>query len=119
MTKIWYPSDGEDKKLLVELDDEADTNGWGKYSKLVLHELQRLNQCREKDLKEHQEFKDCVKRSFEGIRIDLAVLKVKAGVWGFIGAAIPILIWIMIEVFMHYKFGTSSGLPKPPLGPIP
>ncbi len=118
MTKIWYPNpeDGKDK-LLVEFDD--DDNGWGKYSKLVLHELQRLNICREKDLKAQHEFKDCVKRSFESIRIDLAVLKVKAGVWGFIGAAIPILVWILIEVFMHTKFGTSSGLPKPPLGPIP
>lgn len=114
--KIWYPKpEGEDDKLLVEIEDEE--NGWGKYSKLVLYELQRLNQCREKDLKEFAEFKDCVKKSFEGIKIDLAVLKVKAGIWGFVGAAIPIAIWILIEVFMHYKFGTSSGLPKPPIMP--
>ncbi len=117
MTKIWYPNpEGGEDKLLVEFDDEADKNGWGNYSKLVLHELQRLNLCREKDLKEHLDFKDCVKKSFEGIRIDLAVLKVKAGVWGFIGAAIPIAIWILIEVFMQTKYGTGSGLPKPPLG---
>ena len=116
--KIKYPNpEGGDEKLLVEIDDEK--NGWAEYSKLVLHELQRLNKCREGDLKEFGEFKDCVKRSFEGIRIDLAVLKVKAGVWGFIGAAIPILVLVLIEVFMHSKFGTSSGMPKPPIGPIP
>ena len=119
MTKIYYPDpEGGDEKLLVEIDDEADKNGWGKYSKLVLHELQRLNQCREGDLKEHKEFKDCVKKSFEGIRIDLAVLKVKAGMWGAVGAAIPIALWIILEIFLHYKYGTGSGIPKPPL-PIP
>lgn len=88
-------------------------NGWNEYSKMVLHELQRLNDCRDQDLREFIDFKDCVKRSFEKIKIDLAVLKVKAGVWGFIGAAIPITLWIVIELFLHFKFGRGSGTTPP------
>ncbi len=93
------------------------SNGWNEYSKLVLHELERLNTCREEDLKAHKEFMDCVKRSFEKIKIDLAVLKVKAGVWGAVGAAIPIALWVVLEIFLYYKFGTGSGI-KPNL-PLP
>jgi len=89
-------------------------NGWNEYSKLVLHELERLNQCRDKDRKDMAEFKDCVKRSFEKIRIDLAILKVKAGIWGMAGAAIPIVLWIVIELFLHFKgMSGSNPIPKP------
>ena len=86
-------------------------NGWNEYSKLVLHELERLNECRNKDLKNFQEFRDCVKRSFEQIKVDIAVLKVKAGIWGFAGASIAVFLWIAVELFLHFKYGKT---PSPP-----
>lgn len=89
-------------------------NGWNEYSKLVLHELERLNDCRDKDLKKLSEFRDCVKRSFEQIKVDLAVLKVKAGIWGFAGASIPIVLWIVLELVIYFKSGGFRH-PLPPL----
>jgi len=54
-------------------------NGWREWSRHVLSELTRLNNCYEKLDKDIQE-----------LRVAVAMLKVKSGIWGAIGACIPV-----------------------------
>jgi hypothetical protein len=73
------------------LDDKKNgmANGWSGYGKLVLAELERLN----KNVKE-------VEKSQQKIQIEIAMLKVKSGVWGAIAGAIPatvVAIYIIIK----------------------
>jgi len=64
-------------------------NGWEKYQQLVLSEI--------KDLKEQVAH---VYRNLTDLKIDVAQLKVKAGVFGavagFLGAAVPIAVAIVV-----------------------
>ena len=67
-------------------------NGWSEHAKLVLHELERLNDCYEtlaKDLAR-------LKNEFVALRTEF---KIKAGFWGLLGGAIPVIIglgyWIL------------------------
>ena len=70
----------------MEYPDEHG-NGWREWSKYVLKEMERLNTCYKSiDEKQRQ------------IAIEIAMLKVKAGVWGAIGGAIPILITLGVLV---------------------
>lgn len=69
------------------------SDGWESYSKLVLAELTRLNKCL-----------NSTKEELIQVRIELAAMKIRAGVWGMIGAAIPILIALAIGLFIE-KFG--------------
>jgi hypothetical protein len=59
-------------------------NGWGKYQIMVLEKLDDL-----------EERGKCIEKKVGDLRVDVAQLKVKAGVWGavagFIGAAVPVL----------------------------
>ncbi len=64
---------------------EQTSGGWGEYQRLVLSELGRLN--------DNMEERDKV---IQGIQVQLATLQVKAGVWGLIGGAIPVVITIAI-----------------------
>lgn len=56
-----------------------DNNGWSEYEKLVLSELERHNM-----LIEH------VRKDISIIQTEIAQLKIKSGLWGMLGAAIPI-----------------------------
>jgi len=69
-------------------------NGWNQWSKHILAELERLNSCY-KTLDE----------KVQQIREDIAMLKVKSGVWGIVGGSIPVIIWILLRLFEH-----SQGL---------
>jgi len=60
-------------------------NGWNEWSRHVLKELERLNACYMQ-----------VNTKIEQLRVDIAMLKVKSGIWGSIGAAVPILIGLLI-----------------------
>jgi hypothetical protein len=68
---------------------EPNTNGWSEWSRYVLKELERLNNCYEglhKDVGE--------------IKTEIATLKVKASIWGLAGGLIPaviVLIYYIIE----------------------
>ncbi len=64
-------------------------NGWTEWSKHVLAELKRLNGCVEKIEKVQQD-----------ILVEMSALKVKSGVWGLLGGAIPaviVLIWWIVK----------------------
>ena len=64
------------------MDDElimADTNGWNQYQKLVMDKLD-----------EHNEKFTNIESKLTQIQIDIATLKVKAGVWGGIAGLVPV-----------------------------
>lgn len=65
------------------------TNGWDEWSKYVLKELERLNTCMVQ-----------IDGNIKKLSIDIAMLKVKAGIWGVIGGCIPAiaaLIYLLLE----------------------
>lgn len=74
-------------------DEETIDGEFKEYRRLILFELKRLNAV-VKELDRQQ-------RRTIG---EILVLKVKAGVWGLIGSAIPIAIFLGIYV-LKYKFG--------------
>ena len=60
------------------------SNGWNEWSKHVLAELRRLNTCMEK-----------IETEMSNLRSDIAVLKVKAGLWGAAAGAAPTAIAVL------------------------
>ena len=66
-------------------------NGWNEWSRHVLAELTRLNDGYEN-----------LGNSIQDIRVEIAMLKVKSGIWGAIGACIPVAIGLLM---MYFKRG--------------
>jgi len=62
-----------------------DGNGWDEYRKLVMSELLALDSTLNGIMSELTQ-----------MRTDLAALKVKAGIWGLIGGALPAIVTIVI-----------------------
>ena len=70
------------------MDDElimADTNGWNQYQKLVMDKLD-----------EHDEKFTNIESKLTQIQIDIATLKVKAGVWGGIAGLVPVVLGLVL-----------------------
>jgi hypothetical protein len=64
-------------------------NGWNEWQNHVLAELKRLNNCIER-----------MEEDVGKIHSEIAVLKVKAGMWGALAGAIPgciALVWFLID----------------------
>lgn len=61
-------------------------DGWNEWSRYVLRELERLNDCYEG-----------VRQELSEIKTEIAMLKVKAGVWGAVGALVPVAIMLVIQ----------------------
>jgi hypothetical protein len=61
-------------------------NGWLEYQKLVLSELERLDQ----DIKG-------LRKEIAELHDDTLQLKLKAGIWGAVGAAIPVTMLLAIQ----------------------
>lgn len=70
--------------------DRSDNN-WINYQKLVLAELERHST--QLDLINTQ-----LHRHMSEIQVEIAMLKVKAGIWGVIGGAIPVVLFIVLDV---------------------
>lgn len=66
-------------------------DGWDVWSKHVLKELERLNECYEG-----------IAGEITQVRVEIATLKVKSGIWGLVGGAIPVAIG-MIWIFFGKK----------------
>lgn len=64
-----------------------DSNGWNEWSKYVLNELKRLNDSVDKLTQEVGEMKS-------EFRTEIALLKLKSGLWGLAGGAVPVAIAI-------------------------
>jgi len=60
-------------------------NGWNEWSKFVLKELERLNSCYDK-----------LDEKASEIQTEIAMLKVKSGIWGAIGGIASIAIVLLI-----------------------
>jgi hypothetical protein len=69
------------------MDDElmAETNGWDQYQKLVIDKLG-----------EHDEKFTSIESKLMKIQVDIATLKVKAGIWGGLAGMIPVVIAIVM-----------------------
>jgi len=69
------------------MDDElmTENNGWSKYEKMVIDKLD-----------DHDDKFSGIEDKLTQIQIDIATLKVKAGVWGGIGGMIPAVIAIVM-----------------------
>ncbi len=61
---------------------------WPEWSRFILAELKRLNEVQEK-----------IDTKLQKVTIDIAMLKVKSGVWGMMGGLIPIIIVLVIEKY--------------------
>ena len=70
------------------MDDElimADTNGWKQYQKLVMDKLD-----------EHDEKFTNIESKLTQIQVDIATLKVKAGVWGGVAGLVPVVLGLVL-----------------------
>ena len=76
-----------DDKLMTE------TNGWPQYQKLVMDKLG-----------EHDDKFNSIEDKLMRIQVDIATLKVKAGVWGGVAGLIP----VVIAIVMFYA--TQTGV---------
>ena len=72
----------------------VDANGWSKYEKLVMDKLD-----------EHDDRFGNVENKLTQIQVDIATLKVKAGVWGGIGGLVP----VVIALVMFFASKGSAG----------
>jgi len=63
----------------------TENNGWSKYEKMVIDKLD-----------DHDDKFNGIEEKLTQIQIDIATLKVKAGVWGGIGGMIPAVIAIVM-----------------------
>ena len=63
----------------------TETNGWGQYQKLVMDKLG-----------EHDDKFTSIEDKLMKIQVDLATLKVKAGVWGGVAGLIPVVVAIVM-----------------------
>jgi len=63
----------------------AENNGWSKYEKMVIDKLD-----------DHDDKFNGIEDKLTQIQIDIATLKVKAGVWGGVGGMIPAVIAIVM-----------------------
>jgi hypothetical protein len=66
------------------------SNGWNEWSRHVLAELERLNGCYDK-----------MNTQLGKIHVEIAMLKVKSGIWGAIGGAIPVI--VLIALYFVFK----------------
>ena len=68
-------------------------NGWTEWSKFVLKELERLNECYDK-----------MSTDVGGIKTEIALLKLKSGAWG-AGASIATTLLILLMGYLtgHIK----------------
>lgn len=68
--------------------DEKD--GWNEWEKHVLFELKRLGNGQES-----------TNKAMKNIAVEIGMLKVKSGIWGAIGASVPLLIFVAIQILTN------------------
>lgn len=66
-----------------------DDNDWGKYQKLVLHELERLNKLYE-----------AANERLARIETEIAMLKVKSGAWGAVMGLVAAVGAILVKMLV-------------------
>ena len=76
---------------------QADSDGWDQWAVFVLNELERLNGNYEALRKEVGAIHTSMQKEISTVHTEIATLKVKAGLWGAVGAAIPVLLMLAIQ----------------------
>ena len=76
-------------------------SNWNEWSRYVLAEIQRLDAFCESLLKADADDKADLNAELQSIKIEIAMLNVKSGVWGLVGGLIPVLIVIAIEYMLR------------------
>jgi hypothetical protein len=71
---------------------EEDT--WQQWSKFVLAEMKRLHEQIESLDRKIDGLKD---EQISQLKVEIAMLKVKSGVWGLIGGLIPVAVILIVE----------------------
>lgn len=67
-------------------------NGWNEWSRHVLAELERLNGCYSE-----------IDKALQKIHVEIAMLKVKSGMWGAIGGSIPVIVALIFWYLSNGK----------------
>lgn len=62
-------------------------NGWTQYQKLVLAELER-----------HSDTLESLEKHLNRVEIEIATLKIRASIWGALGASIPAIGIVLFEL---------------------
>lgn len=65
----------------MSTDNLKGGNGWQEYQRLVLHEL-----------KAHTDTLSDFGKELTAVKVEIGMLKVKSGLWGLLGGAIPVAI---------------------------
>jgi len=73
----------------------GDNDSWREWSNFVLMELKRTNTQIEDLDKKIEKLKD---DQISKLKVEIAMLKVKAGIWGVMGGAIPVLVLLAKEM---------------------
>ena len=63
----------------------AEDNGWSKYEKMVIDKLD-----------DHDDKFGLIENKLTQIQVDIATLKVKAGVWGGIAGLVPVVLGLVL-----------------------
>jgi len=71
---------------------QSSEDGWDQWAKFVLKELERLNVNYE-----------ALRKEVGKIHTEIATLKVKAGLWGAAGAAVPILLMLAVQLMLMLR----------------
>jgi hypothetical protein len=74
-----------DDKSHEEFGDARGERSWGEYRRLILAELERLNRLISDTLGKIEAIRN---DDIAQMRVDIAMLKVKAGVWGALGGLV-------------------------------
>jgi hypothetical protein len=64
----------------------SEPNGWNEWSKFVLKELERLNTCY-----------NALDSKVSKIQTEIAMLKVKSGVWGAVAGIIAVVVAVLVK----------------------
>jgi len=70
----------------------GDSNGFENWKHHILRELERLSDSQEN-----------MSKQMENIGMDLAMLRVKASVWGIMGGAIPVIVSLCVYLITRLK----------------
>ena len=82
---------------------QAIEDGWDQWAAFVLKGLDRLDAHYEALRKEVGEIHTSVQKEISTVHTEIATLKAKAGLWGAVGAAIPVLLMLAIQLLLMQR----------------
>jgi len=89
------------EKMTTDNPGPTTTEGWNEWGRYVLFELKRIGTCYSNlDAK----VEDIRTTKIDKLIEDVATLRVKSGVWGILGGAIPVV--LTLSIYLIYKLCT-------------